>query len=1313
MKIQRIPSIHHLVSMIILGGMVTFSLCTNPLMNAGSGAFASSIAPSIINRDRSFSWNASTVPSIISYQVKDFSKNLTDESEYSVPTTMPITSTKMLFDNITADNISLIIEPYAAYAAQSNDSYNVFIFQQLKIPGNCYIPWVNIFIQYLNIISPPVNWTVSLFNSTPDLFSQEPIPDQQVPGTNVSINPMQEEDPEPLRRYLSHWENVTMPRVLLNTSETFFYEGYYHFFLAVLMPMNNGPHHYWFYSPDNEGIAEDYGKVYASISAQSSEIGSGNENLVRLVTVEIPDVDFCVITKLEPISSHPKPSDIGLKVDGKFVSDVDNGTGRLLSMDEKYPSGNQVEYDITSRWSEIAPGSVTFDLEGNFMIGQEITPDVTCDIASGSSNVTWTMDYEVDYLQQDGNETAALQVHIPFSWNIIDFTNETGGGIAWNDTTVAFPPPFKYQSFIAANITPGDWKLSCTSEFTPGEIQLETGVIDYNQLLTGNVTITGGPNGENETLRSDYEGGVSSFTINSGFPNGTSNASIRRQDAKAIEFTELSVKNYTKLLEKIITGDILGEGTTSVEFDLHVDTGLGFKEENLERLEVHLDHSGMDRSYWFGYIDNASMPENPDNWNVEGIPIKDAQEKILEYDYNGIITNFTYNLSENRYADFYFNLSCRILFNETYITREEIMDFTLAVVTNFSKIDNEQSIHVKNQSSGNFFELDAVVNRTGFQNDSYLYWENGWEVGLTNLSEIINPDNNTVEFFLRTINKTDVTYDPSGYSIRVDTGLLGFNYTNGIDNLTVQAYNWSSGMYEPVSATINGTPGDMFTIINLATMSGNLQGMFDEVNSTVRIMVNASGIIPVLNVFWWTLDMIMLNVTYENYDQFTWRETVLDDAGTTRYSNTSTTLFDSPANNYSIAISPDDILTYTDQYLYEMIWSNGTDLMATTSDFNISRIESTLEIIAGDEKAKQLVGNSHVLSGKLSYTSNLSAMVNKTIMFTIEVELSNGSLREISYSAITDGQGIASITIPLNTTWDAFMFSLSYSDDEPKFKSSEISSTVMIMILTKGEYVLDFISDNVMYIMIAAIAIITISFYRHNAKVRKRRRWEHDADKIRDIVKIQHLLVIVKDSGACVVNRSYSKVQLDADLISGFLTAIATFSKEVGPRKPGMDREKKTILFDYENFKILIQDGLHVRIALILDGVPTDNVREKLQSFTEAFESRYNLQKWRGNLQEFANVDVLIENAFEITMVYPLVVNPDIQKSDIKSGLGKALFEVAEAVQEEKQAFYMSSLLNYAQAGRKESQNHVLSEIYHLKKQGAFRIYHPPAKTTT
>jgi hypothetical protein len=359
--------------------------------------------------------------------------------------------------------------------------------------------------------------------------------------------------------------------------------------------------------------------------------------------------------------------------------------------------------------------------------------------------------------------------------------------------------------------------------------------------------------------------------------------------------------------------------------------------------------------------------------------------------------------------------------------------------------------------------------------------------------------------------------------------------------------------------------------------------------------------------------------------------------------------------------------------------------------------------------SRVLAGDPVSLEASLSYL-NLTTLQGETVTFHVIARLRDGRVQSVALPAISDAQGMARINIVPDEAWASFEYYSTFESANPALQPSQTPSSQSIQVLNLMDNISFFFLDNMYYIIGVVAVIVVMGVIRRSSKMKKRRIWRADADKIRDVVKIQHLLVIMKNSGACVVNRSYSQMQLDGDLISGFLHAIAAFGKEVsGDRGAPKKTSGDAIVFDYQDFKILLQEGSQVRLALILNGPPTAGLTDRAKQFIAAFEGTYDMQNWRGNLDMFSGVDTFIEQAFEITLIYPLVVNPKKAKKDIKSGLGKALYEVGEAVQKEKQAFYLATLLNYAQAGRKESQDQVLGEIYQLKKKGFLTFYNPQA----
>ena len=123
---------------------------------------------------------------------------------------------------------------------------------------------------------------------------------------------------------------------------------------------------------------------------------------------------------------------------------------------------------------------------------------------------------------------------------------------------------------------------------------------------------------------------------------------------------------------------------------------------------------------------------------------------------------------------------------------------------------------------------------------------------------------------------------------------------------------------------------------------------------------------------------------------------------------------------------------------------------------------------------------------------------------------------------------------------------------------------------------------------------------------------------------LKYLLVIHNETGLTIYEKNFSDSKLEPDLISGFLTAIQSFGSEISTSETSM---KKLV---YKDFQIEIEDGDHVRAALILDGEPTSFLIKKLLEFVNLFEREYNdeLESWAGNLKVFQRPENLVDKIF-------------------------------------------------------------------------------------
>ncbi len=147
--------------------------------------------------------------------------------------------------------------------------------------------------------------------------------------------------------------------------------------------------------------------------------------------------------------------------------------------------------------------------------------------------------------------------------------------------------------------------------------------------------------------------------------------------------------------------------------------------------------------------------------------------------------------------------------------------------------------------------------------------------------------------------------------------------------------------------------------------------------------------------------------------------------------------------------------------------------------------------------------------------------------------------------------------------------------------------------------------------------------------------------------------------------------------------------------------EQKFITERERDFKIVINDGKYIRMALILDGSPSEKHKENQKLFTEDFEKKFDtiLKDFTGDITELREADDLVEKHFDISLIYPLQLTKQYGVIKLK-GLEKALFEVADQIQKERKFFFTSSLLNFSLAGRKASRDEIISDIIALKRKG-------------
>ncbi|MFX0139177.1 MAG: hypothetical protein ACFFDN_36380, partial [Candidatus Hodarchaeota archaeon] len=124
---------------------------------------------------------------------------------------------------------------------------------------------------------------------------------------------------------------------------------------------------------------------------------------------------------------------------------------------------------------------------------------------------------------------------------------------------------------------------------------------------------------------------------------------------------------------------------------------------------------------------------------------------------------------------------------------------------------------------------------------------------------------------------------------------------------------------------------------------------------------------------------------------------------------------------------------------------------------------------------------------------------------------------------------------------------------------------------------------------------------------------------------LKYLMVINQASGLTMFNHNFGGFEFDTDLISGFLTAIQSFGTEI---TKGATPVKKLA---YKDFEIVMEDGNHVRAAIVLLGPVTSFLSTKLLKFISIFESNYekDIKDWTGNITLFKDMSSKVNEIFK------------------------------------------------------------------------------------
>lgn len=209
---------------------------------------------------------------------------------------------------------------------------------------------------------------------------------------------------------------------------------------------------------------------------------------------------------------------------------------------------------------------------------------------------------------------------------------------------------------------------------------------------------------------------------------------------------------------------------------------------------------------------------------------------------------------------------------------------------------------------------------------------------------------------------------------------------------------------------------------------------------------------------------------------------------------------------------------------------------------------------------------------------------------------------------------------------------------------------------------------------VSAVSIFTT--YKVVKKIKREREAYRQSifNKYMDILNLDYLIIIDKNSGINIFDEVLASKSVDASLISGFLEAIRSFGIDL----TGSDQQSQTVKLEYQNSKILMSEFKNFRMTLIMKEIPSEDFLKSIKQLSYDIEEKYGkeLEQFDGEIGKFANITDLIEHHLPVSLIYPLQIN---ETSTIKlTSNERELIELAKNIMKQKGVnyFFVSNLIS-------------------------------------
>jgi len=210
-----------------------------------------------------------------------------------------------------------------------------------------------------------------------------------------------------------------------------------------------------------------------------------------------------------------------------------------------------------------------------------------------------------------------------------------------------------------------------------------------------------------------------------------------------------------------------------------------------------------------------------------------------------------------------------------------------------------------------------------------------------------------------------------------------------------------------------------------------------------------------------------------------------------------------------------------------------------------------------------------------------------------------------------------------------------------------------------------------------------------------------------DVLNIKHIILMSKSSGAAIVDYPITGAGVDVGLLSGFIQANISFSKNESFNNREEQKisvsEEQFYEFDYKDFTILLKNGELIRSCLVLEQKASESLKNLVSEFIVDYERRYrtNILKYEssGQLTFDETIDYII-NTFNVQLVFPMVLShtvpPKISEQINENYVKRAIMKITKELLLNKPFFFINNILNRVTNIANIDIKIVLYEVYQL-----------------